>query len=118
MPADAVDALVIFGATGDLAKIETFPALVGLVDRGALTVPVVGITKQQMMRPYDRLIGAAVNGERYLFARQETVEAAWRVVQPVLGDVMPLQPYATGSWGPALGDSLLPDGETWHNPMA
>src|SRR5580693_8795413 len=40
---DGVDALVIFGATGDLAKIETFPALVGLVERGVLTVPVVGV---------------------------------------------------------------------------
>jgi glucose-6-phosphate 1-dehydrogenase len=37
-----VDALVIFGATGDLAKLETFPALVGLVDRGVLDVPVIG----------------------------------------------------------------------------
>ncbi len=44
-PADAVDALVIFGATGDLAKLETFPALVGLVERGALDVPVVGVAK-------------------------------------------------------------------------
>ena len=41
--ANDVDALVIFGATGDLAKIETFPALVGLVDRGVLTVPIVGV---------------------------------------------------------------------------
>ena len=40
-----VDALVIFGATGDLAKLETFPALVGLVDRGVLSVPVVGVAK-------------------------------------------------------------------------
>src|SRR5215471_9215295 len=40
-----VDALVIFGATGDLAKLETFPALVGLVDRGVLDVPVVGVAK-------------------------------------------------------------------------
>ena len=38
------------------------------------------------MRPYDRLIGAALDGDRWLFARQETVEAAWRVVDPVLGD--------------------------------
>ena len=45
MPADRVDALVIFGATGDLAKLETFPALVGLVARGALDVPVVGVAK-------------------------------------------------------------------------
>src|SRR5215469_11089412 len=38
-------ALVIFGATGDLAKLETFPALVGLVDRGVLDVPVIGVAK-------------------------------------------------------------------------
>src|SRR5580658_9989119 len=42
---DKVDALVIFGATGDLAKIETFPALVGLVQRGVLDVPVLGVAK-------------------------------------------------------------------------
>src|ERR1700759_3496499 len=45
MATDRVDALVIFGATGDLAKIETFPALVGLVKRGVLDVPVVGGAK-------------------------------------------------------------------------
>ena len=45
MGADHVDALVIFGATGDLAKLETFPALVGLVDRGVLAVPVIGVAK-------------------------------------------------------------------------
>src|SRR5580693_8138778 len=44
-PQDEVDALVIFGATGDLAKLETFPALVGLVERGVLDVPVVGVAK-------------------------------------------------------------------------
>ncbi len=42
---DQVDALVIFGATGDLAKLETFPALVGLVERGVLDVPVIGVAK-------------------------------------------------------------------------
>ena len=42
---DGIDALVIFGATGDLAKLETFPALVGLVDRGVLSVPVIGVAK-------------------------------------------------------------------------
>ncbi|MEN3265591.1 hypothetical protein [Pseudonocardia sp.] len=45
MAADPVGALVIFGATGDLAKLETFPALVGLVDRGVLTVPVIGVAR-------------------------------------------------------------------------
>src|SRR5215510_10698355 len=40
---DKVDALVIFGATGDLAKLQTFPALVGLAERGVLDMPVLGI---------------------------------------------------------------------------
>jgi glucose-6-phosphate 1-dehydrogenase len=71
----------------------------------------------QMMRPYDRLIGAAINGERYLFARQDTVEAAWRVVQPVLGDVVPVQVYARSSWGPTRAAALVPPGETWHDPV-
>src|SRR6478736_4056071 len=42
---EPMDALVIFGVTGDLAKLETFPALVGLVDRGVLDVPVIGVAK-------------------------------------------------------------------------
>jgi len=68
------------------------------------------------MRPYDRLIGAALDGEQWLFARQDTVEAAWRVVDPVLGDVAPLHPYARGTWGPAAANDLLPEGETWYDP--
>jgi glucose-6-phosphate 1-dehydrogenase len=68
------------------------------------------------MRPYDRLIGAALGGERWLFAAQDTVEAAWRVVDPVLGEVVPVHPYARGSWGPAEAAALAPDGETWKDP--
>jgi len=68
------------------------------------------------MRPYDRLIGAALSGERWLFARQDTVEAAWHVVQPILGDAVPAHPYAKGSWGPKEADSLLPPHESWHDP--
>jgi len=68
------------------------------------------------IRPYDRLIGAALDGDRWLFARQDTVEAAWRIVDPVLGDVVPVHPYARGSWGPKEADRLLPDRDTWHDP--
>ena len=68
------------------------------------------------MRPYDRLIGAALDGDRWLFARQDTVEAAWRVVDPVLDDVTPVHRYAPGTWGPKEADALLPDGEAWHDP--
>jgi glucose-6-phosphate 1-dehydrogenase len=75
-----------------------------------------GLAAQLMMRPYDRLIGAALSGDGYLFAREDTVEAAWRVVQPVLGDVVPVHPYPRGSWGPEQAAALVPAGETWHNP--
>jgi glucose-6-phosphate 1-dehydrogenase len=70
------------------------------------------------MRPYDRLIGAALSGSRWLFARQDTVEAAWQVVQPVLGNVVPTHPYEKGTWGPAEADALLPPDGAWHNPAA
>jgi glucose-6-phosphate 1-dehydrogenase len=76
-----------------------------------------GEAPDQLMRPYDRLIGAALNGDRYLFAQQDTVEAAWRVVQPVLGDVVPVRPYQPGTWGPPEADALVPAGEAWHNPV-
>jgi glucose-6-phosphate 1-dehydrogenase len=67
-------------------------------------------------RPYDRLIGAALNGERWVFARQDTVEAAWKIVDPVLGDVVPIHPYDRGSWGPKEADRLLPERDAWHDP--
>jgi glucose-6-phosphate 1-dehydrogenase len=70
------------------------------------------------VRPYDRLIGAALDGDRWLFARQDTVEAAWGIVDPVLGDVVPVHPYARGSWGPKEADRLLADRETWYDPEA
>jgi glucose-6-phosphate 1-dehydrogenase len=69
------------------------------------------------MRPYDRLIGAALDGERWLFAQEDAVETAWRIVDPVLGDVGQVIRYPRGSWGPDA-TALLPEGETWHNPVA
>jgi glucose-6-phosphate 1-dehydrogenase len=68
------------------------------------------------MGPYDRLIGAALTGDRWLFVRPDTVEAAWRVVDPVLGNVVPVHPYVRGSWGPGEAARLLPDRVVWHNP--
>jgi glucose-6-phosphate 1-dehydrogenase len=68
------------------------------------------------IRPYDRLIGAALAGDRWLFARQDSVEEAWEIVDPVLGDVVPAHPYAKGSWGPTEAARLLPDGDAWYDP--
>ncbi|MFG1623222.1 glucose-6-phosphate dehydrogenase (NADP(+)) [Kribbella sp. NPDC049227] len=67
-------------------------------------------------RPYDRLIGAALSGRQELFAAQDTVEAAWRVVEPVIGGDLPVASYAKGSWGPKEADALLPHGVIWHDP--
>ncbi|HEX3712691.1 MAG TPA: glucose-6-phosphate dehydrogenase, partial [Trebonia sp.] len=68
------------------------------------------------IRPYDRLIGAALDGDRWLFARQDTVEAMWTIVDPVLGDATPVHPYARGSWGPKEADRLLTGPVAWHDP--
>jgi glucose-6-phosphate 1-dehydrogenase len=68
------------------------------------------------LRPYDRLIGAALDGDRWLFARQDTVEAMWEIVDPVLGDVTPVHAYAQGSWGPKEADRLLTGQIAWHDP--
>lgn len=68
------------------------------------------------MRPYDRLIGAALDGNRGMFARQDTVEAAWRVVDPVLGDAVPVHSYPRDTWGPKEADALLTNGEFWYDP--
>ncbi|MCC6991362.1 MAG: glucose-6-phosphate dehydrogenase, partial [Acidobacteria bacterium] len=68
------------------------------------------------MAPYERLLGDAMRGDQTLFAREDSVQEAWRVVEPVLGPCTPLQEYARGSWGPAAADRLLASGTSWHNP--
>jgi glucose-6-phosphate 1-dehydrogenase len=68
------------------------------------------------MRAYDRLIGAALAGERWLFAREDTVEAAWSVVDPILGNAVPVHSYPRDSWGPREADRLLPEGVPWDDP--
>ena len=54
---------------------------------GSRAAEAFDVADRGTLRPYDRLIRATLNGERWLFAQQETVEAAWRVVYPVLGDL-------------------------------
>ena len=75
-----------------------------------------GVQPGSDIRPYDRLIGAALDGDRWLFARQDNVEAMWAIVDPVLGDATPVHPYAQGSWGPKEADRLLTGREAWHDP--
>lgn len=66
--------------------------------------------------PYERLLGAAMAGDGALFTREDSVEAAWAVVDPVLKKHGRAHVYPRGSWGPKQADALLEPGDTWHNP--
>ena len=66
--------------------------------------------------PYERLLGDALRGDGALFAREDAVEAAWRVVDTVLKNHHRTRPYKRGSWGPKQADSIIAAGGGWHNP--
>jgi glucose-6-phosphate 1-dehydrogenase len=67
--------------------------------------------------PYERLLGDAIRGDTTLFTQDDSVEAAWRVVDPVLRDPMPVVEYEQGSWGPDAANHIVDNDETWHNPQ-
>jgi glucose-6-phosphate 1-dehydrogenase len=66
--------------------------------------------------PYERLLSDAMSGDGALFTREDAVEAAWAVVDPVLKHHHRVKIYKRGTWGPKAADALLPPGDTWHNP--
>ena len=67
---------------------------------------------------YDRLLDDALKGDARRFARVDSVEEAWRIVQPALDDPGPVHHYERGSWGPAEADSIFRvEGDTWHPPL-
>ena len=66
--------------------------------------------------PYERLLGDALNGDAALFSSDAAVEAAWRVVDPVLSDRAKAEAYEPGTWGPASAAALIDGGEGWHDP--
>jgi glucose-6-phosphate dehydrogenase-like protein len=66
--------------------------------------------------PYERLLGDALDGDASLFAREDSVEAAWAVVGPVLGDTVPLRRYQPGTWGPEQARDLMAAHGGWHDP--
>jgi glucose-6-phosphate 1-dehydrogenase len=66
--------------------------------------------------PYARLLHAAMEGDASLFSREDTIEAQWRIIEPVLENPPPIALYEPGSWGPPEADRLLPKCHKWHNP--
>src|SRR3984893_14551098 len=65
---------------------------------------------------YERLLGDAMHGDATLFVREDAVEAAWAIVDPILASSTNLHPYEPGSWGPREADRLATDVDGWHNP--
>jgi glucose-6-phosphate 1-dehydrogenase len=69
------------------------------------------------MDEYERLIGDAMVGDATLFARQDSAEAQWRIVEPVLDCAAPLHEYEQGSWGPAQAAEIAESVGGWHDPL-
>ena len=69
------------------------------------------------MSAYERLLSDALRGDPSLFARMDGVEAAWRIVDPILGDLTPVYQYESNTWGPAEAHRIIGNDTGWHNPM-
>ncbi len=72
--------------------------------------------RHDFLEPYDRLLGDALAGETMPFAREDEIEAAWRIVQPILEAPPPVREYAPGTWGPEEADRLVAGIRGWHDP--
>jgi glucose-6-phosphate 1-dehydrogenase len=89
---------------------------------GPLMVPMpvelsaVKYTSTDEMDAYDRLLTDAMRGDQLLFVRQDAVEAAWAIVDPILGDCCPTEMYEPGTWGPPDARELAAEVGGWHDP--
>jgi len=98
-------------------------SLGGRVKRpGPLMVPMpvelsaVHYNSSDEMEAYERLLTDAMKGDQELFVRQDAVEAAWAIVEPILGDCCPTEAYEPGTWGPPDARELAADIGGWHDP--
>ncbi len=66
--------------------------------------------------PYEVLLHAALIGDSKRFKREDCVEEAWRVMQPLLDAPPPIHPYAKASWGPAAAEDVVAGYAPWHEP--
>lgn len=69
------------------------------------------------MDAYEQLLTDAMRGEAFRFAREDNVEEAWRIVDPVIAASTPLFEYEPGTWGPAQADDLVVPGHKWVDPV-
>jgi glucose-6-phosphate 1-dehydrogenase len=85
-----------------------------------ITEPVEMVASAQptaeQMDAYEKVLGDALAGDATLFAREDYVEEAWRIVQPVLDNATPLHFYDPGTLGPSEADKLVSSDTGWQNP--
>ncbi len=89
----------------DGAEPDVFPLQVDMSEHGG-----------EGPTPYEVLLHAALIGESNRFGRQDGVEERWRIMQPLLDQPAPVQPYPPGSWGPTAADALTADHGGWRGP--
>jgi glucose-6-phosphate 1-dehydrogenase len=77
---------------------------------------VVKHANRDEMDAYERLLGDALEGENMLFTRADAVDAAWAIVEPILGNITPAYEYEPASWGPSEAEQLTSDYGHWSNP--
>jgi glucose-6-phosphate 1-dehydrogenase len=70
------------------------------------------------MSPYERPLSDAVRGDASLFAREDSVEAAWRLVDPILRNVTPVHEYEPNTWGLPEAGGIIARDDSWYNPKA
>jgi len=70
----------------------------------------VAHTQAGDLEPYEELLGDAMRGDAFRFAREDYVEEAWRIVDPAIKAGTPIHPYEPGTWGPREADGLIPGG--------
>jgi glucose-6-phosphate 1-dehydrogenase len=82
------------------------------------TAEMVGtrLPRADEMDAYERVLGDAMHGDATLFAREDYVEEAWRIVDPVLKDISSVYEYEPGNWGPKEVDSIVSPPGGWQNP--
>jgi glucose-6-phosphate 1-dehydrogenase len=69
------------------------------------------------MDAYERLIGDAMKGDLTLFSREDSAEAQWRIVDPVLGADSPVYDYDPATWGPSQASDIARGICSWHDPV-
>jgi glucose-6-phosphate 1-dehydrogenase len=90
-----------------------------LVGDGATQIEMVASHQPDKddMEAYERVLGDAMAGDATLFAREDFVEQAWRIVDPVLRAATPVHEYEPGSWGPELANERVSPPGGWQNPI-